>query len=144
MRSQSPGLREGGVDKHESQSQVSRCPGRGPTLAHGRLYPTTPAPPGSWGKRQRYHQGEAVFFTSLALSPEPRFLQREQYRALHLGRLQEALEQSHGVQSPWGKEAPSFRFSFPDGRCWGHGSARRVNSSMKTHSYGISHSYLIS
>lgn len=110
MPSQSPGLREGGVDKHVSQSQVSRCPGRGPTLAHGRLYPTTPAPPGSWGKRQRYHQGEAVFFTSLALSPEPRFLQREQYRALHQGRLQEALEQSHGIQSPWGRKLQAFDF----------------------------------
>lgn len=90
-----------------------RCtcyPGRGPTLAHSRLYPTTPAPPGSWGKGQRYHQGKAVFFTSLALSPEPRFQQREQYRALHLGRLQEALEQSYGVQSPWGRKLLS-RFS---------------------------------
>lgn len=94
MCSQSPRLTEGGGYKHAPRCQVNCCPGRGPTLAHSRLYPTTPAPSGSWGKGQRYHQGEAVFFTSLALSPEPRFLQREQYRALHLGRLQEALEQS--------------------------------------------------
>lgn len=142
MCSQSPRQREGGGDKHMLLCQVYRCPGRGPTLAPSRLHPTTPAPPESWGKGQRYHQGEAAFFTFLALSPEPRFLQR----ALHLGKghrrhLSRAMESRARKQ---GDPSADFQFSFPDGGCWGHISAGRVNGSTKTHYYRVSHSYLIS
>lgn len=72
------------------------CPGRGPILARSKLRPTIPVPPGSWGRGQRCHQGAAVFFTSLAHSPEPRFLQREQWgvQGLQLG------ERPQGLSEP--------------------------------------------